>query len=106
MEAASSSRALRQVRGQQGLPVSVALGVEVNDDLGRREALAERMLDALQRCMGLLHGPVRRNPDVELDEAMRSGMAGAQVVEAGELGIFLGSGEEGLALGLRPFAVH
>ena len=48
------SRLLRDRRGQQGLAVGLPLGVDVDQDLGPREALLELLLDAIEPVVRFL----------------------------------------------------
>ena len=92
--------------GQHRLAIGVPGRVEVDQQLGSRKALLERFLDRVDAVVRMAYGPVARHPDVELDEVVRPAGARAQVVEAVELGMFGGGGEEGGALRFGPFAVH
>ena len=51
---------------QQGLPVGLPLGVDVDQDLGVREALLQLLLDPVEPVVRFLHRPIRRDPHVEL----------------------------------------
>src|SRR6185503_9209354 len=56
-----SRRAFGQIRGQHGLAVGVAFGVEVDEDFGARKALLELLLDPVHAVVRLAHRPVRRH---------------------------------------------
>src|SRR5207342_2413358 len=101
-----SSRALRQMLGQDALPVDMAFGVEVDDDFRSGEAMLQLLLDRVHPLMCLRNRPVARHPNMELNEPMRTRSAGPEVMQAGQFRIFLRGGNERLTLAVRPFAVH
>ena len=63
-------------------------------------------LRAVEPVRGLLHCPMRRHPDMDLREIMRTAGPRAEVVEPRQLRIFLGGREKAFPQLVRPFAVH
>src|SRR5689334_22225882 len=96
---------LRNFMRKQGLAVDLAFGIEVDQDFGIRKALLKLLLDAVEPVVGFLNRPFGRDPDMELREIMRAAAARAQIVEARELWILLGSRQELLPSLVRPFAI-
>src|SRR5690349_24819265 len=78
----------------------------MDQDFRVREACPQSFLGTVQTVVGLLDGPVGRNPDVELREIVRSAASGAEVVKTRQLGILLGGGKKFLAPFIGPLAIH
>ena len=53
-----STRALGQIRRQHRLAVGMALGIEVDEDFGAREAALQILLDPVHAIVRLAHRPV------------------------------------------------
>ena len=56
--------------------------------------------------MRLLHGPVRRDPDMKLGELVGAAGPRPEIMESGQFRIFLRGREESLPKLGRPFLVH
>src|SRR5579884_1031216 len=104
--ASSSLGLLRDFLGKKGFSIGLALGIDVDQNLGPGELLLEILFDAIEAIMGLLHGPARGHPHVELNEAKSSTLASTKIVKSAELVVLGRRKEKLLALFLWPLAVH
>src|SRR5689334_12355587 len=84
-----SFRLLRNFLRKQGFAIGLALRIDVNQDFSVGEALLQFFLDRVEPVMRFLHGPIRRNPNVELRELMSAAGSRAKVVQSRQFGIFL-----------------
>src|SRR6185312_1032276 len=88
------------------LAVGLPFRIDVDQDFSSGKALLQFLLDGIEPVVGLLHGPVGRNPDMELSEIMRAAASCSKVVQTGQRGIFLCRCKEALTKIVGPFAVH
>src|SRR5260370_22905621 len=97
----------RPIASGRGLAqFAIVPAIDVQDDLGLGEGLAQRGLDAIADDVGVAERHRRVENDMELDELRETRRSRAQLVYAAHLGMAVRDVEDPLSLVVRQLAVH